>query len=219
MTTPGARGKLRVFFAILGMFFAAAVVAAAVGLPKLVEDRFAAAAPYKADCDYILLLPAGKPPSPETLLRAHKAAEEARKNPRAKVVISNHTKPPLEKSPTWEIREELILRGVEAERIILETKATKTAEHAEFIKAARIGDPEKDSYLIVTSPYHMWRSVKVFEKSGFKHIYAAPACHSSSAIGSLDLYYRYRFWGNLQLEVKIIREFVAMAYYKLTGRA
>ena len=213
------RGKTRPFLSFVGALALLAIAAAATGIPER-GMAWLSSAPYSPDCDYILPLPGGSVPSPVMLMRIYKAAQESKKNPGAKIVISMKAEPPLAKSTLWKIREELIFRGVPKDKIILETKARSTDEHAKYIKEMKIGDPEKDKYLIVTSPSHTKRAVMAFEAAGFKRVYAAPAFPAS---GDEDLgdgtFFRYGFWSSLHTEIEVLRELAAIAYYKLTGRA
>ena len=212
-------GAFRWLVWLMGIFSTLAVFTAFTSLPSAIL-KWTYAAPYSAKCQYILLLPGGGIPSPSMLMRSYVAAEEYKKNPAAKVVISLKTGAELEKSTIWDIRRELIFRGVPAESIILEKKATQTYEHAKFIKELKIGDPERDSYLIVTSPTHIMRSVAVFRAAGFNNVYAAPAVSAAEKedLGA-GLLFRYGFWQSLQLEVELTREFMALLYYKITGEA
>ncbi|MBI4828004.1 MAG: YdcF family protein [Nitrospinae bacterium] len=183
-------------------------------------ERWLATAPYAPDCDYILLLPAGPIPNAIMLMRTYRAAEEWRKNPRAKIIISHATEATVERSTLGTIARELALRGVPGEAVLLETRATNTAEHALYIKQAGYGDPAKDKYLIVTSPTHVRRSLMTFANSGFARLYAAP---SSPAVSVEYLgegkYWRYWFWTSAIKEIEILREFAAIGYYKLRGWA
>jgi uncharacterized SAM-binding protein YcdF (DUF218 family) len=174
---------------------------------------------YRGDCDYILVLPGGAIPSPAMLMRAYKAGEEFKKNPRAHVVISLKSDPPLESSTIWGIRRELMSRGVPAESIILETKATSTYEHAKYILDAHIGDPANDSYLIVTSPYHVRRSAMVFKAKGFAKVYAAPAVgkRETEDIGAFQEI-RYEVWGRVISDIENLRELAALGFYYVTGK-
>lgn len=204
---------------MIGFFVLASPIAMFFGASERALD-WLAKAPYSADCDYIVLLPSGGIPSPTMLMRAYKAAEESHINPRAKIIISHKTEPPLKNSTIWTIRNELIQRGVPSKSIILETRAQSTSDHAKYIKEARIGDPANDKYLLVTSPVHIRRSVMAFEAAGFRYIFAAPA---TSYITKEDRgggqYFRYDFWSSLTLSVEALREFTAIAYYKILGLA
>ena len=211
--------KTRAFLAALGLLTFLFFVALLLDGPGW-GFRWLEGAPYTSDSDYIVLLPAGGIPDPAMLMRAYTAAEESAKNRKAKVIISLKADPPLETSTIWGIRNELVLRGVPKELILLETRATNTADHAKYIKAAHMGDPLRDKYLLVTSPTHVRRSMMTFRHAGFKHLYAKPAI---PGIEKEDLgggqYIRYCFWNALVLSVHIARETLAIAWYKVSGKA
>ncbi len=211
--------RIRNVFTILGVLAFFSVGAIIFGAADK-GARFLSDVPYSTDSDYIVLLPAGAIPSGATFTRAYAAADQYKKNPTAKIIISHITNPPIENSTIWGIRNELILRGVPETAILLETKARNTSEHAKYIKEAGFGDPENDKYLIVTSPTHIKRSAMVFSKAGFRHVYAAPAWEKSAKenLGSMT-FLRYGIWGSLKLAVDVTRELIAIAYYKLTWKA
>lgn len=211
---------IRALFAVLGLVFTGAVAAAAMGVPLDAERWLASAAEYSSQTDYILLLPCGGIPSSCMLARTYRAAEEHKKNPGSRIIISHKVEGQIETSTTGQIRDELVFRGVPADAILFETRARSTAEHAKFIKEAKLGDMEKDRYLIVTSPTHIRRSVMSFRAAGFRHIYAAPAfdVYGSEDLGA-GLFIRYSLWGSLNLEIEVIRELIAIGWYKVTGKA
>ncbi|MBI1865456.1 MAG: YdcF family protein [Nitrospirae bacterium] len=212
--------KIRALLALLGLVVTGAVAAASLGVPEDAQLWLAGAAESTSEANYILLLPCGGVPSSCMLMRAHKAAEEHARNPKARIVVSHKVDGPFETSSLRQIRDELVFRGVPADAILLETKARSTAEHAKYIKEAGFGDIGKDRYLIVTSPTHIRRSVMVFRAAGFKHIYAAPAfdVYGSEDLGA-GLFLRYGLWGSLALEIEVVRELIAIGWYKATGRA
>src|SRR5690606_18479170 len=89
---------------------------------------------------------------------------------------------------------------------------------------------------VVTAPENMYRSLLTFRKLGFARAAGAPAFEHAlfddlryahgqiggkalvpDVSGSLDL--RYNFWNYLKLEVTCLREYFALAYYKLNGWA
>lgn len=59
--------------------------------------------------------------------------------------------------------------------IIVETQSRNTYENAVFSKRILDSLNIKGSYLLITSAYHMRRSMAIFEKQGFKDITAYPA--------------------------------------------
>jgi hypothetical protein len=204
--------------AMFGVVTMAAVASSSAGYTAGLE-KWLSEWEYRGDCDYILLLPGGAIPSPSMLMRAYKAAEEFKKNPRAHVVISLKADPPIESSTIWGIRRELVFRGVPAESIILETKATSTYDHAKYIYENRIGNPSSDRYLIVTSPFHVRRSALVFKARGFAHIYAAPAVGKKETedLGGLQGI-RYDVWGRVINDIVNLRELIALGYYYVTWK-
>jgi uncharacterized SAM-binding protein YcdF (DUF218 family) len=88
--------------------------------------------------------------------------------------------------------------------------------------------------LIVTSPEHLYRAVLTFRKAGFMKVDGLPAFESAiesditfsdgllggrkwmPSIGK-NITLRYRFWTQLHYEQLVIREWLAVAFYKLKG--
>ncbi len=209
----------RALFALIGLLSFCLVAAAVTGYYGH-GTKWLASAEYAPDCDYIILLPTGAIPSPIMLMRSYKAAWEWKKNPTAKIIISNITKPPLSRSTVWSIRNELVFRGVDEDAILFEKKARNTGEHAKYIKEAGFGDPERDKFLIVTSPMHIRRSVMAFKAAGFRHVYAAGAWSKETEDDlGWGRFVRYNMWYSLMHEIEMLREFVAIAFYMATGRA
>jgi len=65
-----------------------------------------------------------------------------------------------------EIRKFFIDAGIEPSRIVIENNSRNTYENAMFTKALIKPDPQ-DKWLLVTSAFHMPRSVGVFRKAGY----------------------------------------------------
>jgi uncharacterized SAM-binding protein YcdF (DUF218 family) len=90
------------------------------------------------------------------------------------------------------------------------------------------------SILVVTSPEHLTRAVLTFRKAGFMKVDGLPAFESTiesditfddrllggrkwiPGIGE-NITLRYRFWTQLRYEELILREYLALAYYKIKG--
>ncbi|MCX6283722.1 MAG: YdcF family protein, partial [Bacteroidetes bacterium] len=140
------------------------------------------------------------------------------------------------------MKKELVIRGVEPERILLEDSGTNTrAEALNIMKIVRkhklnrqsaIGSQQ--SILIVTSPEHIRRAVLTFRKAGFTRIDAIPAFEEAIEsdlsfqgrrlggrkwvpdIGS-NITLRYQFWTQLHYEELLLREVFALGYYWVQG--
>jgi uncharacterized SAM-binding protein YcdF (DUF218 family) len=90
------------------------------------------------------------------------------------------------------------------------------------------------SLLIVTSPEHLCRSVLAFQKAGFLKVDGLPAFEqpiesdimfNARLLGGRNfipdigksLSLRYQFWMQMEYEFLVLREYLALAYYKLQG--
>jgi uncharacterized SAM-binding protein YcdF (DUF218 family) len=90
------------------------------------------------------------------------------------------------------------------------------------------------SILLVTSPEHLYRSVLTFQKAGFMKVDGLPAFakaieadlnFSSRKLGARswvpdvgsNMTIRYQFWMHIDYEFLVLREWLALAYYKLQG--
>jgi uncharacterized SAM-binding protein YcdF (DUF218 family) len=90
------------------------------------------------------------------------------------------------------------------------------------------------SILIVTSPEHLYRAVLTFRKAGFTKVDGLPAFEqaiesditfNAKKLGGRKLIpdigenitLRYQFWTQLHYEALVIREWMALGYYKLKG--
>lgn len=181
--------------------------------------------------EYIVVLGAGGMPGPQGILRCYFASETAAAFPNSKIIVSlpadsNN----FEKSDHFAMIAELIARGVSAERIESEIIGTNTYTQAQQIKK-RISNKQL-SLLIVTSPEHMYRSILTFRKAGFTNVNGLPTFEHAfdeellleplrkSKAGKKpdsNLNLRYNMWSYLQYEIVVMREWTALAYYKLMG--
>jgi len=184
--------------------------------------------------DYIIMMGGGGIPSKSGLTRSWKAAEAATLYPSAGVIVAL----PLEanESTAYGIEHELQIRGVEASRIQREPSGRNTREQAvEVYKLLqKNGNPSAYTIGLVTSPEHMRRTWRSFERAGFTNVISMPSW--SEAI-TADLRYdeaelgdrslggavgqnvslRYRYWDNLGILVDCTREVFALVYYRMLG--
>ena len=205
---------------------------------------------------YIIILGGGGMPSETGLMRTWYGAKAARYFARSKILVALPGDPSDSLSSLSLMKKELILRGIDPDRIILEESGANTKAQAVNInrlitnyelritnKSSPPSPPllqergmggEVPPILIVTSPEHLTRAVLTFKKAGFSRIDGLPAFENAiesditfndrkmggrewiPGIGE-SLVIRYHFWTQLRYEEMILREYLAMAYYKLKG--
>jgi uncharacterized SAM-binding protein YcdF (DUF218 family) len=145
------------------------------------------------------------------------AAALARRYPNARLIftggsanlISNDAR---EADYAAEIFERL---GVPRERLTMERRSRNTEENAEFTKA--IAAPKRgERWLLVTSAYHMPRSVGLFRKAGF----AVEPYPVDWRIGGRADLLRFSAFAvdGLQHTDLAVHEWIGLAAYRITGK-
>ena len=187
--------------------------------------------PKQDNPGWIVILGGSGVPSPATLMRTYYGAHCAQTHRRAECVVALPAGGVALECGTGRMREELILRGVSANRIKMEHRGYNTHEQAQNV--ARMVGPSgrRGQIILVTSPYHMRRAYLCFRKAGFENV-GVLAAHSTGSQedyrkaveswsgfnrGSLAGNFRYAFWSNLVAEVWISRELLGLAFYQLRG--
>ena len=105
--------------------------------------------------------------------------------------------------------------GIPRERLIVENKSRNTAENAEFSKELAAPKPG-ENWLLVTSAFHMPRSVGLFRKVGFPVI-PWPVDYRTSGTEGIGLF-RDNAADALQNTTMAVREWIGLAGYWLSGR-
>lgn len=182
--------------------------------------------------DYIVVMGAGAMPGGAALMRCHYAALAAKSFPEAQVIITMPAAPnDFLNSTAYEMYRQMALYSIAPNRFRFETKGTNTYTQACAIRRM-LKSSESTALLIVTSPEHIYRSVRTFSKCGFTNVGGLPAFQAAFDTEllldpderdkiitppgrSVDL--RYNMWNYLKLEIDVLREYVAIAYYKLNG--
>ena len=105
--------------------------------------------------------------------------------------------------------------GIAKERLLMERQSRNTLENAEFSKA--IAAPKNgERWLLVTSAYHMPRSVGVFRKAGFA-VEPYPVDWRTGGRGDLVKFSIYALDGLGRVEIAI-REWIGLSAYWITGK-
>ena len=178
--------------------------------------------------DGIVVLGGGIDPDPSAVhgeasftssgARLVSAAIYARRYPKARILYSGGSANFLADASAKEadyavkVLEDL---GVSRDRIIVERESRNTFENAEFSK--KLADPKPgERWLLMTSAFHMPRSVGIFRKVGFA---VEPCPVDWRLAGRADL---TRFQGQseegLQHTNLAVREWLGLIAYRLTGR-
>jgi len=167
---------------------------------------------------YILVLGGGGIPSESGLMRTYHAAQRALDFPSAQVIVSLPADGDPETDDVGRMKRELVLRGIAADRILLEYQAKNTHAQALALRDMLAGEGLDIPVMVVTSEFHIRRSMACLKKAGFTHISAAPARDKGiqADLGQWTVF-RYNFWGNLDCLLRFSREITAMSWYRLRG--
>ncbi|BCG94797.1 YdcF family protein [Mesorhizobium sp. 131-2-1] len=141
----------------------------------------------------------------------------ARRFPEAKVVVSGGTGELfLDGEGDADTAPRLLgALGVSADRLILENKSRNTYENAVFTRQMVAPKPG-ETWLLVTSAFHMPRAKALFDKAGFPTI-AWPVDYRTSGKEGIGLF-RDNPADSLQVTTMAIREWIGLAAYWLSGR-
>lgn len=178
--------------------------------------------------DLIVVLGGSGMPSGPELRRLQEAAALAERWPGAPVLVVHPGDPAVLDAMAGELR----LRGVSPDRIQRLNEGDNTRAQALAVQQ-RVGG-KYTSMALVTAPENTYRSVLSFRKAGQGLVCGAPAWdhamfhefdYAHDAIGgkawvpdvSGSPGVRYTWWNYLKLEVTVLREWVAIAYYRLNG--
>ena len=168
--------------------------------------------------EYIVILGGGSIPSDTGLMRTYYGATHSIAFPEATIIVALPADEDPETSSVGRMKDELVLRGVPASSILMETKGRNTHEQAEGIRAM-LGPGAIDTTVhIVTERSHLRRSVLCFRKAGFSHVFGI-GTHNTGAEADVGAgtFLRYTLWTNLQLQIRVLREMIATGVYKLRG--
>ncbi|MDX8539376.1 YdcF family protein [Mesorhizobium abyssinicae] len=141
----------------------------------------------------------------------------ARRFPQAKVVVSGGTGELfLDGEGDADTAPRLLgALGVSADRLILENKSRNTYENAIFTRQSVAPKPG-ETWLLVTSAFHMPRAKALFDKAGFPAI-PWPVDYRTSGKEGIGLF-RDNPADSLQVSTMAIREWIGLAAYWLSGR-
>jgi uncharacterized SAM-binding protein YcdF (DUF218 family) len=181
--------------------------------------------------DVIVLLGNNGMPDADGLLKCYYTAEASKESPNAKIIIALPVDSlEMEPSDLEIINNELSLHGVDTCWLAYEKKGINTYEQGLYISQFLGKQVPNVNLLIITNPEHLYRSMATFRKFGYKRVggratYSKPLAasvligknESQRKIEPASLAFRYNMWNYLKLEITVLREYTAIAYYKLRG--
>ncbi|MCE1167115.1 MAG: YdcF family protein [Sphingobacteriia bacterium] len=223
---------IRIIF-MIGLFSSVLIALSFTSIPFYASYRLSC--PHQKaynSPDYIVVLGAGGMPSAEAIMRCYYGSEAAKAYVTSQVIIALPTLPQyFKQSHTYKMYQEMRLRGVDSTRFIFEIKGTNTHEQALTIKND-LKISANSSLLIITSPEHIYRSIKTFQRAGFKLV-SGLASYENAIDESLLLKQtekptiidnpgrnpalRYNMWNYLKIEITVLREYFAITWYWLNG--
>ena len=107
------------------------------------------------------------------------------------------------------------LAGIEEDRVVIEYQARNTAENAAFL-AEMVADPSAGPWLLVTSAFHMPRSVESFCNAGWRGLIPYPVdLRTGDPVWVPD----WDFAGHIRDINIALKEWMGLFVYRLTGRS
>ncbi len=138
-------------------------------------------------------------------------------HPEAKVLVAAGPGvfPVVQAPEAYAAQRMLLVFGIAADRIVLDDKSLNTEENAQFAKALA-GPAAGQTWLLVTSAYHMPRAVGLFRKAGFA-VVPWPADYLSSGAEGFRLK-PDQPPENIMVATTALREWTGLVGYKLVGK-
>jgi uncharacterized SAM-binding protein YcdF (DUF218 family) len=177
--------------------------------------------PVKADAIVVLgggardlsWVPAGPEPSEGSLERLVCAVQLARKNHLPLVVTGGSGEPaPGTVREADAMADTAIRLGFPAQDIVIENRSRNTWENAEAVQKLLPGK----TIVLVTSSFHMWRSVGMFKKQGFSVLPAPAGYRSQTRHASYTNYFPHA--DALATSSTAISEYLSLSWYWMTGK-
>lgn len=226
---------LRITLIVCGSFFLLMVILALTPLPFWARYNLGSSKDFVPEnTKTIVVMGGGGFPSESVLMRLWYTKGLAIKFPESKVIVTTPGDTLDRKSTVVLMKEELIKSGIDSLRIYYEAEGLNTRHQALLIHEMFETGNFKEPIVVVSSPEHIFRTVLCFEKAGFKKV-SGKSAHESMLetdlrlkgrkLGGNDsipdvgdsISLRYKFWDYMKYEISVMREYIAIAYYKVKG--
>jgi uncharacterized SAM-binding protein YcdF (DUF218 family) len=209
------RNLVRLAAALLGL----QLVFAITGPPRALRDWLVGKGLEPRETPRtIVVLGGGGIPSESSLIRLYHAAQYGAGMTGTTFIVSLPADENPDANSVGRMRGELVLRGIPATQIRMETRGLGTRDQAVNIRSLLGESARQEPLVVVTSGYHVRRAVLAFRAAGFTNVRGLHAASiEAEADFGLFAWLRYGLWNNLACEADIMRELIALAFYKLRG--
>jgi len=158
--------------------------------------------------DRVVLLTGSKVPRASEVLRLYFKKNKELEQKVEIIISGTNAINPEKNNEAVETKKHLTERGVPAENIIIEDKSRNTLENAQYVETLVGGEP----FFLVTSAYHMPRSMEVFQKMGTN---AIPAPTDFKTRRGYTLFDFFPNPGNLEKSNLAFHEYLGILYYRI----
>lgn len=220
------------FFVVLGVIFALFLILGVTSVPFYMHYNLGIDPNHDYDTvqpfepQHVIMMGGAGMPSASNLMRLYYTAGLA-KNYDCPVIIVH----PQDSICHAEMDNYLVNQGVTKE-ILHDTIGTNTRSQVLGL-AENFPELLTTNIIVVTSPEHLKRTIKCFNKAGFQQV-RGMAAYESTVDFNLSLEnqrlkgredvpnvestrLRYTFWNYLKLEIDTYREYLALFYYRIKG--
>ena len=174
----------RTVLAVAGVIFLLQILCAIIGPPDwFVHWLNATELEPRETPRYVIVLGGGGIPSPSSLQRTYYAARFGRGLTNTVFIVALPSDNNPNVNSVGRMRDELVMRGIPATAIRMETHGRNTHEQA--VNVAHLLGPDSlhEPVTIVSSDFHLRRAVLLFRKAGFTRV-SALAANSTGAEGA-----------------------------------
>jgi uncharacterized SAM-binding protein YcdF (DUF218 family) len=225
----------RITLIVCGAFFLLMVIMALTPLPFWARYNLGSSKDYvPEDTKTIVVMGGGGFPSESVLMRLWFTKELALSFPESKIIVTTPGDTLDTTSTIVSMKQELIKSGIDSIRIFYEAEGLNTRHQALLIHELFKTGNFKEPLVVVSSPEHLFRTILCFEKVGFIEV-SGKSAHESMLETDLRLKgkklggnktvpdvgnsisLRYKFWDYMKYEITVMREYMAIAYYKIKG--
>jgi uncharacterized SAM-binding protein YcdF (DUF218 family) len=149
--------------------------------------------------------------------RMVEAVRLALTHPEAKVLVAAGPAvfPVVQEPEAYAAQRMLLAFGIAPDRLVLDDKSRNTEENAQFAKSLAGAAPGQ-TWLLVTSAYHMPRAVGLFRKAGFAVI-PWPADYLSSGVEGMRIK-PDQAPENIIVSTTALREWIGLIGYRVVGK-